>query len=55
MQRVEETEVIDVELDAVMRFQRTDDTIECIILNIARDLPFNRLWSFVTASFKFLT
>lgn len=37
MQRVEETEIIDVELDAVMRFQRTDDTIECIILNITRD------------------
>lgn len=37
MQRVEETEIIDVKLDAVMRFQQTDDTIECIILNITSD------------------
>jgi len=36
-ERVEECEIIDVELDAFMRFQRIDDTIECIILNITRD------------------
>ncbi len=37
MQNIEEIGVIDTELDATIHSQETDDTIECIILNITRD------------------
>ena len=37
MQCAEKAEVMDVELDAVIRFRRTHEAIECIILNITRD------------------
>ncbi len=37
MQSLEEIGVINTELDAIIRRQRTDDMIKCVILNINKD------------------
>ncbi len=37
MRHVKEIKIMDIELDAVMRFQWTNDTMECVILSITRD------------------
>ncbi len=37
MQDIEEYGIIDVGMDAVIRSQQTNDSIECIVLNITKD------------------
>ncbi len=37
MQGIKEFGIIDVGMDAVIRSQQTNDTIECIVLNITKD------------------
>ena len=37
MQSIAKDRAIEVELDALIQFQQTDDAIECVILNITND------------------